>query len=255
MDYLRIYRAFIADRKQRELTLSGYVERHHIVPRCLGGGNEAENIIRLVAEDHFFAHLLLAKAHGGKLWAPIAFMVSGQRKDYRPIQSRRAYGWVARAMAKAMSGEGSHQFDWTVYHLEHIDGQKWAGLQSEMPALGISRSLANMLIKGRVGSARGWFFEGKYSPKMGRGARAGKNHFMADHRVHRFRHIDGSFFEGTQIEFREVSGVSQSGTTGLVNGSRTISKGWHLDGVTPKTSGRAGAYTRRAQHSVGRRIH
>ena len=37
-----------------------YCERHHIVPKCLGGGNEEENLIDLFAREHFEAHRLLA---------------------------------------------------------------------------------------------------------------------------------------------------------------------------------------------------
>lgn len=37
-----------------------YHERHHIVPKCMGGGNEKENLIDLYAREHFEAHRLLA---------------------------------------------------------------------------------------------------------------------------------------------------------------------------------------------------
>ena len=37
-----------------------YHERHHIVPRCVGGTNEEYNLIDLFAREHFEAHRLLA---------------------------------------------------------------------------------------------------------------------------------------------------------------------------------------------------
>lgn len=37
-----------------------YHERHHIVPKCMGGTNEEENLIDLFAREHFEAHRLLA---------------------------------------------------------------------------------------------------------------------------------------------------------------------------------------------------
>lgn len=37
-----------------------YHERHHIVPKSCGGGNEQENLIDLYAREHFEAHRLLA---------------------------------------------------------------------------------------------------------------------------------------------------------------------------------------------------
>lgn len=38
-----------------------YHERHHIIPKCMGGGNEEENLIDLFAKEHFIAHQLLVK--------------------------------------------------------------------------------------------------------------------------------------------------------------------------------------------------
>ena len=37
-----------------------YHERHHIVPKCMGGTNDEENLIDLFAREHFEAHKLLA---------------------------------------------------------------------------------------------------------------------------------------------------------------------------------------------------
>lgn len=244
MDYQRIYSDFIADRKRREAHLIGYSERHHIHPRALGGGDEASNLIRLIPEDHFFAHLLLAKIHGGQMWAPVAFMVGGQRKDWRPCNSRRAYAWAVREMAKARLGAGAYQFDTTVYRLEHVDGSRWAGRQSDMPELGFSRAMANLLIKRRCRSAKGWFIEGERPEHVGRGRGGGLRHAMADLKEYSFRHVDGRLFTGTQIAMRARHGLRTADTTKLVRGVQTISKGWHLDGVTPKTAGRARAYAR-----------
>lgn len=241
MDYERIYREFIADRKGKPKP-EGYTERHHILPRSLGGGDEPENLISLTAEDHFFAHLLLARIHGGPMWCPVALMVGGARKGWRARRSRRAYGWAKREMARNMSGESAHQFDWTVYLLEHRDGRRWRGRQAEMVSLGLSRSMANMMIKGRVATASGWFIEGCRPSHFGKGGRPGLAHVMADHREHRFRHVDGRLFVGTQIDFQRHSGVPQRNCSSLVRGERLITKGWHLDGVEPKRAGRAGAY-------------
>lgn len=37
-----------------------YHERHHIVPKCMGGSNEDSNLIDLFAREHFEAHRLLS---------------------------------------------------------------------------------------------------------------------------------------------------------------------------------------------------
>jgi hypothetical protein len=131
----------------------------------------------------------------------------------------------------------------TIYRLQHDDFEPWSGRQSDFHQIGVSRSLGNMLIKGRIGSAQGWYLEGRRPVNIGKGS-PGHSHHQADHTVRAFRHVDGRTFCGTRIDFRKFSGVGPAATTGLIDGSRTISKGWHLDGVTPKKNGRAGAYTR-----------
>lgn len=100
MNYARIYSEFIENRREKELGLTGYVEVHHIRPRCMGGGDEDENLIRLTAEDHFFAHILLAKAHGGPLWSALSMMCVGRRKAGEGYL-RRMRRLVARARERA----------------------------------------------------------------------------------------------------------------------------------------------------------
>ena len=53
------YFSIIENAKNREI--SDYVERHHIIPRSLGGGNSKKNIVNLSAREHFICHVLLVK--------------------------------------------------------------------------------------------------------------------------------------------------------------------------------------------------
>ena len=51
----------ILDTRGRFGILSGeYKERHHIIPKCMGGSNDDSNLIDLYAREHFEAHRLLA---------------------------------------------------------------------------------------------------------------------------------------------------------------------------------------------------
>jgi hypothetical protein len=116
MDYSRIYQEFIADRRLREGGLAGYTEKHHIKPRSLGGGDEPENLIRLTAGDHFFAHLLLAKAHGGGLWYAVNALVAnqhiGERQKDRAftLRARRYYEQMKIGFAAAHSARMKGRF-------------------------------------------------------------------------------------------------------------------------------------------------
>ena len=49
MNYLSIYNSLIAKRKTNILSDDIYGELHHIIPRCQGGDDSPENLIRLTA--------------------------------------------------------------------------------------------------------------------------------------------------------------------------------------------------------------
>jgi len=61
MNYEKIYLDLINRRKLNPLPNFVYSERHHILPRSLGGSNEPSNLIRLSIREHYIAHLLLTQ--------------------------------------------------------------------------------------------------------------------------------------------------------------------------------------------------
>lgn len=98
MDYQAIYGRLIE--RGRNRVLDGYRERHHIVPKCLGGGNDKSNLVDLTPEEHFIAHLLLAKLnprHWGLLSA--VYVMAKERRPFRRSRNK-AYGWVRRRMSE-----------------------------------------------------------------------------------------------------------------------------------------------------------
>lgn len=62
MDYSKIYNELITDAVQNP-KLDVYKETHHIIPKCLGGSDLPENLVRLTARQHYLAHWLLYKIH------------------------------------------------------------------------------------------------------------------------------------------------------------------------------------------------
>jgi hypothetical protein len=47
-------------RNQAKIVL-GYVEKHHIIPKCIGGSEEKSNLVYVTAKEHFVCHHLLTK--------------------------------------------------------------------------------------------------------------------------------------------------------------------------------------------------
>jgi len=62
MNYKKIYDSIIEKRKNNPI-INDYKETHHIVPRCLGGTDNKDNLITLTAREHFICHYLLTKIY------------------------------------------------------------------------------------------------------------------------------------------------------------------------------------------------
>lgn len=100
MDYWRIYSRLIDRSRARVLT--GYVERHHVVPRCLGGTNSHDNIVHLTPEEHYVAHQLLAKLYP-KSWGLMHAAVL-MTSNTNPGRSNKLYGWMRRKLSARLRG-------------------------------------------------------------------------------------------------------------------------------------------------------
>ena len=66
--------------RARNRTIEGYVERHHIVPKSLGGTNEKGNLVALTAREHLIAHMLLPRFVENKapMWQALWMMMNTQ---------------------------------------------------------------------------------------------------------------------------------------------------------------------------------
>ncbi len=116
MNYKKIYDSLITKAQNR--TLETYTEIHHIVPRCMGGTDDASNLVKLTPEEHYLSHQLLVKMNpkNHSLVKAASMMIPN-----RP--SNKMYGWLRRRFAEAQSasqiGKGNSQFGtrW-IYNLE-----------------------------------------------------------------------------------------------------------------------------------------
>jgi hypothetical protein len=50
---------------QQNVNREGYSEKHHIIPKSLGGSNDPSNIVKLSAREHYICHLLLIRMTEG----------------------------------------------------------------------------------------------------------------------------------------------------------------------------------------------
>jgi hypothetical protein len=97
--YYNRYTKFISECSNQ--TVSGYSEKHHIVPVSLGGSDDKENLVTLTARQHYIAHWMLWKAYGGSMTA--AFFQMSNLARYSKRNTSRLYSSLKEERAKLMS--------------------------------------------------------------------------------------------------------------------------------------------------------
>jgi len=106
MDYKKIYNQIIERAKSREI--EGYVEKHHIVPRCMGGTDVNVNLAILTAREHFLCHMLLCEIHpkNHKLKHALFLMAIGKQKvkEKTYVIGSRVYERLRKEYSKMLTG-------------------------------------------------------------------------------------------------------------------------------------------------------
>jgi hypothetical protein len=99
LDYQQIYNALIEKCKLRG-KLAKYAERHHIVPKAMGGTNAPSNLVYLLPREHYVAHRLLWRIYRNRQMAR-AFTLLARMSDR---VGSRAYANAKAAYAQSMVG-------------------------------------------------------------------------------------------------------------------------------------------------------
>jgi len=87
MNYEFHYNQLISTRKNRVLDECEVYERHHILPKKLGGTDDESNLIHLTIREHFIAHWLLWRIYRNRETAFSFYIMSNRYKN----RSSRAF--------------------------------------------------------------------------------------------------------------------------------------------------------------------
>jgi len=98
MNYVAIYDRLIIRAKSRKL--DSYTERHHVIPRCLGGSDDETNLVDLTAREHYVAHQLLVRIHPNNIGLIAACFLMCDNSNRR--MTNRIYGWMRERFAERM---------------------------------------------------------------------------------------------------------------------------------------------------------
>jgi len=84
----------------------GFTESHHIVPKCMGGNNEKNNLVDLPPKAHFIAHYLLTKMYPDNMKLKHAFAMMGVCNQHQSRkQTGKLYELSKRARSEAIKGQ------------------------------------------------------------------------------------------------------------------------------------------------------
>jgi hypothetical protein len=100
----------ITDRA-RDRNLDCYTEKHHIIPRSLGGTDYADNLVDLTAREHFICHWLLIKMNSGEDRAKMVYALRMMRAEktgqqrYKTKITARVYESIKQEYALIQSAK------------------------------------------------------------------------------------------------------------------------------------------------------
>jgi hypothetical protein len=180
--YTKWYNSIIYSAKSR--TAIGYLEKHHIIPKSLGGPNSKDNLVKLTAREHFICHWLLTKMTTGQNKMKMCMALVSMRASHKHHQryktklTSRVYDTIKsqavegfRAGTNKRIQEGTHnwnnrnqfaekhpQFDHTVYNWFNKRTLETAKLTRYdfIRKYSLGDGAVSSVITGRYKSTKGW---------------------------------------------------------------------------------------------------
>jgi len=139
MNYQKHYDLLIERAKNR--IIEGYQEKHHILPRCLGGKDDKNNLVGLTPEEHFFAHILLIKIYPNN--DSLVRAINKMGRGHKGKRNRKLYGWLKRrysqVQSKKMTGSGNPHY-----------GKRWINDGRKSFRIGKKEKLPFGMFEGRI---------------------------------------------------------------------------------------------------------
>lgn len=109
--YYTRYQRFSQALRQRKLPPDAIAETHHMVPRCMGGSDDPDNLVELTLREHYLAHWMLWRAFPENQSLRFAFYAmcnknfrTSHKKDaYQKIRHSRVYARLKEEFRQAHS--------------------------------------------------------------------------------------------------------------------------------------------------------
>lgn len=113
MNYKLIYEKLVEKAYNENIHEDVYYETHHIIPRCLGGNDLNDNLVKLTPEQHYVAHQLLVKIYPQNYKLLYACKMMCMQKIGNNLGNRnnnKMYGWLRKKCAEQMKIHHQNRF-------------------------------------------------------------------------------------------------------------------------------------------------
>jgi hypothetical protein len=178
--YTKWYYSIIEIAKSRDLTSN--FEKHHILPKSLGGNNEKENLVKLTRREHFICHQLLIKMTFGdnrqKMLHAVWRLahVAGQKitsRRYEQLKTQRSLAMTGRKNPKVSAALSGRKVPQEVIEkrLKKVIGQKRPSTSAALKGRKnpkVSESLSGRIQPRELVEKRAQALRGKPSGAAGR---------------------------------------------------------------------------------------
>lgn len=102
MNYQSLYDNLISFRLQNPPSKGVYTERHHIIPKSMGGSDDPANLVVLTGREHWVAHLLLWKIDKNPSMAHACHMMAMkcEERGIPQVRNSRMYEKIRKICAE-----------------------------------------------------------------------------------------------------------------------------------------------------------
>lgn len=120
--YTNLYFRIISKAKQRmELSEDRYYENHHIIPKCMNGDNQSNNLILLTFQEHVICHWCLTKMVENKYYKmKLLHAFSAMSIDKNDNNKRIVPTWLVELSRKQLK-----HTEETKAKMSNIHKQRW----------------------------------------------------------------------------------------------------------------------------------
>lgn len=156
----------VLDTRENKKSKTDYQEKHHIIPKSLGGSNNRENLVWLYAQEHYYAHKLLAKENPSNQGLQLAWwnMCQCNKKGKRAYNVSADEYAEAREKAAKANSEIRKGMKFSEEHIKHLcghgkpvvnitTGEKFSSVKEASKKTGINASHISECCKGKRPSA------------------------------------------------------------------------------------------------------